>query len=114
MEKITSFSNVKEFQEIFGKNQFGGRKNKILLTLLKCKDFWDYREDFKYFFEDVTSMKSQQYLFKSVLDALKIYCVLLPISALPSVSSEKDIMDRTKRLPKKKHVVKHLQIVIYS
>ena len=73
MEKITSFSNVKEFQEIFGKNQFGGRKNKILLTLLKCKDFWDYREDFKYFFEDVTSMKSQQYLFKAVLDALKIY-----------------------------------------
>lgn len=74
MEKITSFSNAKEFQEIFVKNQFGGRKNKILLTLLKCKDFWDYREDFKYFFEDVTSMKSQQYLFKAVLDALKIYC----------------------------------------
>lgn len=74
MGKITSFSNAKEFQEIFGKNQFGGRKNKILLTLLKCKDFFDYREDFKYFFEDVTSMKSQQYLFKAVLDALKIYC----------------------------------------
>ena len=51
MYKIKSFNNDKEFQEVFGKNQFGGRRNKILLTLLKSKGFWDYRLRNKTFFK---------------------------------------------------------------
>lgn len=74
MDKIKSFNNAKEFQEVFGKNQFGGRKNKILLTLLKSKGFWDYRLINKIFFKHITSMRSQQLLFD------EIFCWLSPQS----------------------------------
>ena len=66
MYKIKSFKNAKEFQEVFGKNQFGGRRNKILLTLLKSKGFWDYRLRNKTFFKNITSMRSQQLLFDEI------------------------------------------------
>ena len=66
MYKIKSFNNAKEFQEVFGKNQFGGRRNKILLTLLKSKGFWDYRLRNKTFFKNITSMRSQQLLFDEI------------------------------------------------
>ena len=66
MYKIKSFNNAKEFQEVFGKNQFGGRKNKILLSLLKSKGFWDYRLKNKEFFKNITSMRSQQLLFDEI------------------------------------------------
>lgn len=67
MEKIKSFKDAKEFNEIFGKNPSGARKNKILLTLLKDVNFWRKRKEFPVFFQKVVEMKSQQSLFDALL-----------------------------------------------
>ena len=46
MNKIQSFKNAQEFQELFGIQEHGNgvksRRNKILLALLKSKTVWDY------------------------------------------------------------------------
>ena len=46
MNKIQSFKNAQEFQELFGIQEHGNgvksRRNKILLALLKSKSVWDY------------------------------------------------------------------------
>ena len=45
MNKIQSFKNAQEFQELFGIQEHGevkSRRNKILLALLKSKTVWDY------------------------------------------------------------------------
>ena len=67
MEKIKSFKDAKEFNEIFGKNPSGARKNKILLTLLKDVNFWRKRKEFPVFFQKVVEMKSQQSLFDALM-----------------------------------------------
>ena len=72
MNKIKSFNNAKEFKEIFGVNQFGCRKNKILLTLLKSKELWENREKFAYLFNEVCSLRSQHELFNVFMEAFKI------------------------------------------
>ena len=44
MNKIQSFANAKEYQELFGYVEHGNgvksRRNKILLALLKSKSVW--------------------------------------------------------------------------
>ena len=72
MNKIKSFNNAKEFKEIFGINQFGCRKNKILLTLLKSKELWENREKFAYLFNEVCSLRSQHELFNVFMEAFTI------------------------------------------
>lgn len=67
MEKIKSFKDAKEFNEIFGKNPSGARKNKILLTLLKDVNFWRKRKEFPVFFQKCVEMKSQQSLFDALM-----------------------------------------------
>lgn len=67
MEKIKSFKDAKEFNEIFGKNPSGARKNKILLTLLKDQNFWRKRKEFPVFFQKCVEMKSQQSLFDALM-----------------------------------------------
>ena len=46
MNKIQSFKNAQEFQELFGiqehNNGVKSRRNKILLALLKSKSVWAY------------------------------------------------------------------------
>ena len=46
MNKIQSFKNAQEFQELFGihehNNGVKNRRNKILLALLKSKTVWAY------------------------------------------------------------------------
>ena len=46
MNKIQSFKNAQEFQELFGIQEHGNgvksRRNKILLALLKSKSVWAY------------------------------------------------------------------------
>ena len=46
MNKIQSFANAKEYQELFGYVEHGNgvknRRNKILLALLKSKSVWAY------------------------------------------------------------------------
>ena len=45
MNKIQSFKNAQEFQELFGIQEHGevkSRRNKILLALLKSKSVWAY------------------------------------------------------------------------
>lgn len=73
MEKIKSFKDAKEFNEIFGKNPSGARKNKILLTLLKDVNFWRKRKEFPVFFQKVVEMKSQQSLFDALLCQFKCW-----------------------------------------
>ena len=74
MEKITSFKNAQEFQKVFGINPTtGARRNKILLTLLKCKEFWRLRNDlvYQHFFDKICAEKSQHNLYEIFMQMWK-------------------------------------------
>lgn len=68
MEKIKSFKNASEFQEIFGLTAFGHRKNKLLLSLLKSKELWKRKNEFRSLFRKVVLLKSQQGLYDLIVE----------------------------------------------
>ena len=74
MNKIQSFKNAQEFQELFGIQEHGevkSRRNKILLALLKSKSVWAYcreREDWSLLsIKSMAELKST--LTKMIADA---------------------------------------------
>lgn len=42
MNRITAFSNAKEFQALFGETEHGSRRNAILLALFKSHSIWEW------------------------------------------------------------------------